>query len=96
MNCCSEFWMWFASIGVLWWLFASMLLFYTWNQVITVVTTAKKMLFWQALLFVLTLGILFAPHHAKTCWKANCSSQFKMMEENDNRNAPALELNPVP
>lgn len=81
MGCCSGFWMWVLPMGLLWWLFASALLFASWNHAVVAVTTAKKMSFKHALLLVFTMCVLLAPHHAQNCWKGGCNSMQLKIEE---------------
>ena len=78
MSCCSGFWVWVLPLAVLWWLFASMLVFYTWNHVIVSVTSAKKMQFLHAMLLVFTMMALCAPHHAQNSWQGGCRDRMQM------------------
>jgi hypothetical protein len=48
-----------AALG--WWLIASGLLLLSWNRVVTTFVTVKKVKYWQVLLVVLTLAVLFVP-----------------------------------
>lgn len=81
MSCCSGWWMWILPMVILWWLFASAIVFVTWNRVITAVTAAKKMQYSHALLLVFAFGVLCGPHHAQNCWKGGgCNSRFEMQE----------------
>jgi hypothetical protein len=61
-ECCSP-WCW--AIGILaaiaWWLFASGLLLCAWNSVIASIANVKKAKYWQALVIVLTVVVLFGP-----------------------------------
>ncbi len=47
--------------GLGWWVLASALVMITWNKVITVVTVAKNMKIWHALLVVATIAMLWGP-----------------------------------
>lgn len=92
MGCCSGFWMWVLPMGFLWWLFASALLYASWNHAIVAVTAAKKIQFKHALLLVFTLGVLCAPHHAQNGWGGNCHRMQLKLEEHDNDNGDVLKL----
>lgn len=49
--------------GMLWWVGASALLYFSWNKVVATLTTAKQAKFWQALLIVATLAAFCAPRY---------------------------------
>ncbi|MEI6806189.1 MAG: hypothetical protein WCK49_06740 [Myxococcaceae bacterium] len=77
MGCCSG-WVFFAVFAVIaWWLIASAIVYFTWNRVITEVTSAKSMHYVHALWLVFAITILFAPHHAQNCWRS-CNSMIEM------------------
>ena len=60
---CQYYWLW-GSLGVILWLgLASILLFYTWNNVIVSLFSAKKATFWQALLVVALIATFCTPHY---------------------------------
>lgn len=74
--------MWVLPLVILWWLFASAMVYLTWNRVIAEVTTAKKMQYGHALWLVFAFGVLCAPHHAQNCWKS-CNTRFEMRENQE-------------
>ncbi len=80
MNSCGGWWMWVVPMSVLWWLFCSMLVWYTWNNVVSVVTTVGKLSFKHALLVVFTLACLCAPHRMAGCWKGPCKRDMMQMQ----------------
>lgn len=82
MTCCTGWWMWILPMIILWWLFAAAMMFVAWNRVITAVTTAKKMTYSQAFLFVFALGVLAAPHHMQN-WRGNCRANYEMQEHQE-------------
>ena len=82
--------MWVLPMVILWWVFASAMVYLAWNRVITAVTAAKKMQFGHALLLVFAFGVLCAPHHLQNCWKS-CSARYEMEEHED-----MLKLTPQP
>jgi hypothetical protein len=63
MNCCGGPSCIATCIGIAlaWLLVASGLLFLTWNRVVGAVAKVKPVKYWQALLFLVTVGVLFAP-----------------------------------
>ena len=48
-------------VVIAWWLFASGLLLCAWNSVVARLANVKKAKYWQALVIVLTLVVLFGP-----------------------------------
>ncbi|MES2503375.1 MAG: hypothetical protein V4534_00680 [Myxococcota bacterium] len=97
MTCCAGFWMWALGLGVLWWLFASMLVFYTWNKVITAVTPATRMQFGHALLLVFTLMALCAPSHCKDYFRGGCRDRVQLnMIEEQSEDVIVPEVMPAP
>ena len=80
MSCCISWLMWAVPMGLLWWLLCSMLVWYTWNNVVSVVTTAGKLNFKHALLVVFTLGCLCMPHRMASCWKGPCKRDMMQLQ----------------
>ncbi len=61
-----EMWLWSLGMALVWWLVASVLVYYTWNRVVTKVINVRPVGFWGAFLFVATLAVLCGPskmHH---------------------------------
>ena len=56
-------WCWVLCIlgAIAWWMFASGLLLCAWNSVVASIANVKKAKYWQALVIVLTLVVLFGP-----------------------------------
>lgn len=90
MTCCTGWWMWILPMVILWWLFSAAMFYLAWNRVITAVTSAKKMTYGQAFLFVFALGVLAAPHHMRDNWHGNCKRNFQIQE-----NQEMLKLSPL-
>lgn len=95
MNCCSELLMFIVPAIIIWWLVASALVMFTWNHVVTAVTSTKRMHYRHAMLLVFTLGILCGPHHAQNWRNHNsCPMKNKMMMQ-DHPPMPMPELKPA-
>lgn len=80
-QCC---WTHCLALAAGWWLVASVLLWLTWNHVITAFTKLKPAKIWQALLFVATMAVLCGPmrkgHHCMSSMaghKADCPYSLK-------------------
>ncbi|MBL4818504.1 MAG: hypothetical protein JKY15_04635 [Deltaproteobacteria bacterium] len=81
MSCCGNFWTWIVPTAAVWWLIASALLFYTWNEAISKVTSARKIQFKHALLLVITMAVLCAPSYMRGfCGKGGCPRVMQMMK----------------
>ena len=96
MDCCSGIWMFLLPAIIIWWLVASVLVMFTWNHVVTAVTTAKTMHYRHAMLLVFTLGILCGPHHAQN-WRNNnsCPMKNKLVMPTEHPAMPMPELKPA-
>lgn len=77
----SDWYMWILPMVVLWWLFASAMVYVAWNRVVTAVTTAKRMQFGQAMLLIFVGGVLCAPYHGKHYWKGCCKDRVEIQED---------------
>jgi len=60
---------------IAWLLLASLLLYFTWNNVIGSLFKVKKAQYWQALLLVTTILVFCAPRYIKrnSCYKSQAS-----------------------
>jgi hypothetical protein len=74
---CGSPWCWVLCIlgAIAWWLFASGLLLCAWNSVVASIANVKRARFWQAMVIVLTLAVLFGPlfcgRHALRCHRGD-------------------------
>jgi hypothetical protein len=63
---------WMLLMYVGWWIIASILLFFTWNKVISFISSWKEVKFWQVLLFVATVSFFCSSKKHMGCHKKSC------------------------
>lgn len=88
MNCMAC-WNW-VGYGLVWWLVASFLLFWSWNKVVSPILGTKEAKYWQAMIFVLTTLVLCWPHHQFDRCMKGCDKASITIEETESMPAPNM------